>query len=125
MLDLHYAHTAPLLLSHVLPDGPSPWLLPCKVDSTQPLCPLPLQILIASHLPSYELRHNQVESIFLSAVDMYGHQFCPDNLKVRLSPSTFHRAHAVAQVEPWGTQAPHVLSVLALGCKTELQIPLF
>ncbi|XP_039717703.1 acetyl-CoA carboxylase 2 isoform X1 [Pteropus medius] len=39
------------------------------------------QILIASHLPSYELRHNQVESIFLSAIDMYGHQFCPDNLK--------------------------------------------
>ncbi|KAI4536359.1 hypothetical protein MG293_013751 [Ovis ammon polii] len=40
------------------------------------------QVLIASHLPSYELRHNQVESIFLSAIDMYGHQFCPENLKV-------------------------------------------
>lgn len=39
-------------------------------------------MLIASHLPSYELRHNQVESIFLSAIDMYGHQFCPENLKV-------------------------------------------
>ncbi|XP_036076250.1 acetyl-CoA carboxylase 2 isoform X1 [Rousettus aegyptiacus] len=39
------------------------------------------QILIASHLPSYELRHNQVESIFLSAIDMYGHEFFPDNLK--------------------------------------------
>ncbi|XP_045441590.1 acetyl-CoA carboxylase 2 isoform X4 [Pipistrellus kuhlii] len=39
------------------------------------------QVLIASHLPSYELRHNQVESIFLSAVDRYGHQFCPENLK--------------------------------------------
>ncbi|XP_060699469.1 acetyl-CoA carboxylase 2 isoform X2 [Hemiscyllium ocellatum] len=39
------------------------------------------QVLIASHLPSYELRHNQVESLFLSAIDMYGHQFCPDNLK--------------------------------------------
>uniref|UniRef100_A0A672PKD8 acetyl-CoA carboxylase n=1 Tax=Sinocyclocheilus grahami TaxID=75366 RepID=A0A672PKD8_SINGR len=38
-------------------------------------------VLIASHLPSYELRHNQVESIFLSAIDMYGHQFCPENLK--------------------------------------------
>ncbi|CAM4660645.1 unnamed protein product [Lepidochelys olivacea] len=42
------------------------------------------QVLIASHLPSYELRHNQVESIFLSAIDMYGHQFCPENLKVKL-----------------------------------------
>uniref|UniRef100_A0A7N6BKZ6 acetyl-CoA carboxylase n=1 Tax=Anabas testudineus TaxID=64144 RepID=A0A7N6BKZ6_ANATE len=41
----------------------------------------PVQVLIASHLPSYELRHNQVESIFLSAIDMYGHQFCPENLK--------------------------------------------
>ncbi|XP_039627737.1 acetyl-CoA carboxylase isoform X2 [Polypterus senegalus] len=39
------------------------------------------QALIASHMPSYELRHNQVESIFLSAIDMYGHQFCPENLK--------------------------------------------
>ncbi|XP_040011834.1 acetyl-CoA carboxylase isoform X1 [Xiphias gladius] len=39
------------------------------------------QVLIASHLPSYELRHNQVESIFQSAIDMYGHQFCPENLK--------------------------------------------
>ena len=42
----------------------------------------PLQVLIASHLPSYELRHNQVESIFLSAIDMYGHQFCIENLQV-------------------------------------------
>jgi hypothetical protein len=25
-----------------------------------------------------------VESIFLSAIDMYGHQFCPENLKVSL-----------------------------------------
>uniref|UniRef100_A0A6Q2XZX5 acetyl-CoA carboxylase n=1 Tax=Esox lucius TaxID=8010 RepID=A0A6Q2XZX5_ESOLU len=38
-------------------------------------------VLIASHLPSYELRHNQVESIFLSAIDMYGHQFCIENLQ--------------------------------------------
>lgn len=41
-----------------------------------------VQVLIASHLPSYELRHNQVESIFLSAIDMYGHQFCIENLQV-------------------------------------------
>ena len=60
---------------------------PHEDGSPQPLCPLPLQVLIASHLPSYELRHNQVESIFLSAIDMYGHQFCPENLKVRPSPS--------------------------------------
>uniref|UniRef100_A0A8C3N0R0 Uncharacterized protein n=1 Tax=Geospiza parvula TaxID=87175 RepID=A0A8C3N0R0_GEOPR len=40
------------------------------------------EVLIASHLPSYELRHNQVESIFLSAIDMYGHQFCIENLQV-------------------------------------------
>ncbi|KAM4649457.1 LOW QUALITY PROTEIN: acetyl-CoA carboxylase 2 [Amazona ochrocephala] len=39
------------------------------------------QVLIASHLPSYELRHNQVESIFLSSIDMYGHEFSPENLK--------------------------------------------
>lgn len=40
-------------------------------------------------MPSYELRHNQVESIFLSAIDMYGHQFCPENLKVT-PPSLNH-----------------------------------
>uniref|UniRef100_A0A8B9NLL7 Acetyl-CoA carboxylase beta n=1 Tax=Accipiter nisus TaxID=211598 RepID=A0A8B9NLL7_9AVES len=40
------------------------------------------QVLIASHLPSYELRYNQVESIFLSAINMYGHEYCPENLKV-------------------------------------------
>uniref|UniRef100_A0A8C9MV26 acetyl-CoA carboxylase n=1 Tax=Serinus canaria TaxID=9135 RepID=A0A8C9MV26_SERCA len=39
------------------------------------------QVLIASHMPSYELRHNQVESIFISAIDMYGHEYCPENLK--------------------------------------------
>ena len=42
------------------------------------------QVLIAAHQPSYELRHNQVESIFLSAIDMYGHRYCPDHLTVRL-----------------------------------------
>lgn len=48
------------------------------------------QVLIASHLPSYELRHNQVESIFLSAIDMYGHQFCIENLQVSARlPSLF------------------------------------
>ncbi|XP_044762645.1 acetyl-CoA carboxylase isoform X3 [Coccinella septempunctata] len=38
------------------------------------------QVLIAAHQPAYELRHNQMESIFLSAVDMYGHEFHPENL---------------------------------------------
>ncbi|KAF2986586.1 hypothetical protein EK904_009211 [Melospiza melodia maxima] len=42
------------------------------------------QVLIASHMPSYELRHNQVESIFISAIDMYGHEYCPENLKFML-----------------------------------------
>uniref|UniRef100_A0A2K6GW75 acetyl-CoA carboxylase n=1 Tax=Propithecus coquereli TaxID=379532 RepID=A0A2K6GW75_PROCO len=62
------------------------------------------QVLIASHLPSYELRHNQVESIFLSAIDMYGHQFCPENLKKLILsettifdvlPSFFYHANKV------------------------------
>ena len=46
------------------------------------------QVLIAAHQPPYELRHNQVESIFLSAIDIYGHEFCPENLQVRLSTSS-------------------------------------
>nr|WDE40200.1 acetyl-CoA carboxylase [Tegillarca granosa] len=39
------------------------------------------QVLIAAHQPPYELRHNQMESIFLSAIDMYGPDFCPENLQ--------------------------------------------
>lgn len=39
------------------------------------------QVLIAAHQPAYELRHNQMESIFLSAVDIYGHDFHPENLQ--------------------------------------------
>ncbi|XP_040354637.1 acetyl-CoA carboxylase isoform X4 [Ixodes scapularis] len=39
------------------------------------------QVLIATHQPAWELRHNQMESIFLSAIDMYGHDFCPENLQ--------------------------------------------
>ncbi|KAK0166882.1 hypothetical protein PV327_004353 [Microctonus hyperodae] len=39
------------------------------------------QVLIAAHQPAYELRHNQMESIFLSAIDMYGHDFHPENLQ--------------------------------------------
>ncbi|XP_062596285.1 acetyl-CoA carboxylase 1-like isoform X10 [Saccostrea cucullata] len=39
------------------------------------------QVLIAAHTPPYELRHNQMESIFLSAIDMYGPEFNPENLQ--------------------------------------------
>ncbi|KAL6466122.1 hypothetical protein MHYP_G00262550 [Metynnis hypsauchen] len=46
------------------------------------------QALIASHLPSYEVRHNQVESIFLSAIDIYGDQFCPENMKKLIMSET-------------------------------------
>ncbi|KAG5269143.1 hypothetical protein AALO_G00198740 [Alosa alosa] len=65
------------------------------------------QVLIASHLPSYELRHNQVESIFLSAIDMYGHQFCIENLqKLILSetsifdvlPNFFYHSYQVVRM---------------------------
>ena len=40
--------------------------------------------LIAAYQPPYELRHNQVESIFLSAIDMYGNDYCPENLQVKI-----------------------------------------
>ena len=42
------------------------------------------QVLIAFQQPPYELRHNQMESIFLSAIDMYGHKLCQENIQVRL-----------------------------------------
>lgn len=56
-------------------------------------------MLIASHLPSYELRHNQVESIFLSAIDMYGHQFCPENLKVSVVQRIYHQNISFSQLK--------------------------
>lgn len=46
------------------------------------------QILIASHQPSYDTRHNQVESIFLSAVDKYSQCFQPDNLNKLITSET-------------------------------------
>ncbi|XP_041352027.1 acetyl-CoA carboxylase-like isoform X1 [Gigantopelta aegis] len=46
------------------------------------------QVLIAAHQPPYELRHNQMESIFLSAIDMYGHDFCPENLQKLINSET-------------------------------------
>lgn len=39
------------------------------------------QALIAAHEPTYEVRHNQMESILLSAIDVYGHDFHPENLQ--------------------------------------------
>ncbi|XP_013400503.1 acetyl-CoA carboxylase isoform X2 [Lingula anatina] len=46
------------------------------------------QVLIAAHQPPYELRHNQVESIFLSAIDMYGQEFHPENLQKLIMSET-------------------------------------
>ncbi|KAK2717768.1 hypothetical protein QYM36_006530, partial [Artemia franciscana] len=46
------------------------------------------QILIAAHQPAYDLRHNQMESIFLSAIDIYGHDFHPENLQKLIMSET-------------------------------------
>jgi hypothetical protein len=51
-------------------------------------CYVGYQVLIAAHQPAYELRHNQMESIFLSAVDMYGHDFHPENLQKLIMSET-------------------------------------
>lgn len=65
------------------------------------------QVLISSQKPSYELRHNQFESIFLSGIDLYGQQFSPDNLqKIILSdtavfdvlPSFFYHRNELVRV---------------------------
>ncbi|XP_037086840.1 LOW QUALITY PROTEIN: acetyl-CoA carboxylase-like [Pollicipes pollicipes] len=39
------------------------------------------QMLITAQQPAYELRHNQMESIFLSAVDSFCHGYQPENLQ--------------------------------------------
>ncbi|KAL5475565.1 hypothetical protein EMCRGX_G025395 [Ephydatia muelleri] len=44
------------------------------------------EILITSHLPPYELRYNQVESIFLSAID--GSSFDPERLEQVITSGT-------------------------------------
>lgn len=69
------------------------------------------QVLIASHLPSYELRHNQVESIFLSAIDMYGHQFCIENLQVSTKPLSLFPCFLLTDLN---------VSVLNLTCGPEV-----
>ncbi|XP_029649542.1 acetyl-CoA carboxylase-like isoform X2 [Octopus sinensis] len=46
------------------------------------------QILIAAHQPAFELRHNQMESIFLSAINISGHDFCPENLQKLINSET-------------------------------------
>ena len=46
------------------------------------------QVLIAAAAPAYELRLNQVESIFLSAVGMYGQEICPENLQKLINSET-------------------------------------
>ncbi len=44
------------------------------------------QVLIAAHQPPYELRYNQVESIFLEAID--GHSFQADALEKLIKSDT-------------------------------------
>ncbi|CAF4616832.1 unnamed protein product, partial [Rotaria sp. Silwood2] len=46
------------------------------------------QVLIEFQQPPYELRHNQMESIFLSAIDMYGHKLCQENIQKLISSET-------------------------------------
>ncbi|CAH8657551.1 unnamed protein product [Schistosoma rodhaini] len=64
------------------------------------------QLLISVQTPSYELRRNQVESIFLSAIDTFGQQIHPELLLQLINSETvvfdiltdffYHPNHAVA-----------------------------
>ena len=47
---------------------------------------LPFQVLIVAHQPPYELRYNQVESIFLSAID--GASFLAERLEQLIKSGT-------------------------------------
>ncbi|KRZ71508.1 Acetyl-CoA carboxylase, partial [Trichinella papuae] len=64
------------------------------------------QLLIAAHQPSYDTRHNQVESIFLSALDRFGQTFQPENLYKLITSETsicdvlhdfFYHAHSTVR----------------------------
>ena len=46
------------------------------------------QVLIAFQQPPYEQRHNQMESMFLSAIDMYGHKLCSESLQKLIHSET-------------------------------------
>ncbi|XP_012679531.2 acetyl-CoA carboxylase-like isoform X2 [Clupea harengus] len=89
------------------------------------------QVLIASHLPSYELRHNQVESIFLSAIDMYGHQFCIENLqKLILSetsifdvlPNFFYHSYQVVRMAALEVYVRRAYIAYELNCIQHKQL---
>lgn len=53
------------------------------------------QVLISAHQPPYALRHNQMESMFLSAIDIYAREFEPNVLNglVLSEPSIFDVLH--------------------------------
>ncbi|XP_063060931.1 acetyl-CoA carboxylase-like isoform X2 [Engraulis encrasicolus] len=89
------------------------------------------QVLIASHLPSYEHRHNQVESIFLSAIDMYGHQFCIENLqKLILSetsifdvlPNFFYHSYQVVRMAALEVYVRRAYIAYQLNCIQHKQL---
>jgi acetyl-CoA carboxylase/biotin carboxylase 1 len=46
------------------------------------------QVLIAAHQSPYEVRLNQMESIFLSAINMYGQDYNPENLQKLIMSET-------------------------------------
>ncbi|KAF6025259.1 hypothetical protein EB796_016427 [Bugula neritina] len=46
------------------------------------------QVLMCTQQPPYDRRYNQVESIFLSAIDTYGQEFCPENLENLITSET-------------------------------------
>ncbi|XP_075727087.1 acetyl-CoA carboxylase isoform X4 [Rhipicephalus microplus] len=90
------------------------------------------QVLIATHQPAWELRHNQMESIFLSAIDMYGHDFCPENLqKLILSetsifdvlPDFFYHGNVVVQRAALEVYVRRAYVSYDLTCLQHLQLP--
>ncbi|XP_064490125.1 acetyl-CoA carboxylase-like isoform X4 [Ornithodoros turicata] len=90
------------------------------------------QVLIATHQPAYELRHNQMESIFLSAIDMYGHDFCPENLQKLIMSETsifdvlhdfFYHHNIVVQRAALEVYVRRAYVSYDLTCLQHLQLP--
>lgn len=90
------------------------------------------QVLIAAHQPPYELRHNQMENIFLSAVDMYGHDFCPESLQKLINSESaiydvlqefFFHSNALVRVAALEVYIRRAYIAYDLNCLVHRQLP--
>ncbi|ELU03368.1 hypothetical protein CAPTEDRAFT_150877 [Capitella teleta] len=87
------------------------------------------QVMIASYQAAYEKRHNQVESIFLSAI---GHENCQENLKNLIEsettiydvlPDFFYHSKILVRVAALEVYVRRAYTAYDLSCVQHFQLP--